>query len=260
MKGLFIITERDKPKRKLSNDALRRVATPCHATLFAYIALEANAKPVPSRPKSTSKLSRLAPLSETTAQPVRLRHHLTPRPSMRSMYSPRTMPRHLIWFLDELPKDYIEGSMHHLTPRPSVRSGSHRQPRCIEDDAHDCLPCQHATRSTTQTREMIASCEAPRLPIGTKERSLDASALHPTCQTKSHRRARIFPSDQHAPGHVRPGFGSIDDSLESPPRMGKRSTHPWDGLKKRWGKPPWHTILTHRGAWAGSQLVPLIIG
>ncbi|KAK7233770.1 hypothetical protein RIF29_46912 [Crotalaria pallida] len=71
MKGLFIITERDKPKRKLPKDALRRVATPCHATLFAYIALEANAKPVPSRPKSTSKLSRLAPLSETTAQPVR---------------------------------------------------------------------------------------------------------------------------------------------------------------------------------------------
>ncbi|KAK7288869.1 hypothetical protein RIF29_02381 [Crotalaria pallida] len=69
MKGLFIITERDKPKRKLPKDALRRVATPCHATLFAYIALEANAKPVPSRPKSTSKLSRLAPLSETTAQP-----------------------------------------------------------------------------------------------------------------------------------------------------------------------------------------------
>ncbi|KAK7240372.1 hypothetical protein RIF29_42681 [Crotalaria pallida] len=59
----------DKPKRKLPKDALRRVATPCHATLFAYIALEANAKPVPSRPKSTSKLSRLAPLSETTAQP-----------------------------------------------------------------------------------------------------------------------------------------------------------------------------------------------
>ncbi|KAK7288614.1 hypothetical protein RIF29_02080 [Crotalaria pallida] len=111
MKGLFIITERDKPKRKLPNDALRRVATLCHATLFAYIALEANAKPVPSRPKSTSKLSRLAPLSETTAQPVRLRHHLTPRPSTRSMYSPRTMPRHLVWFLDELPKDCIEGSM-----------------------------------------------------------------------------------------------------------------------------------------------------
>ncbi|KAK7288665.1 hypothetical protein RIF29_02134 [Crotalaria pallida] len=111
MKGLFIITERDKPKRKLPKDALRRVATPCHATVFAYIALEANAKPVPSRPKSTSKLSRLAPLSETTAQSVRLRHHLTPRPSMRSMYSPRTMPRHLVWFLDELPKDCIEGSM-----------------------------------------------------------------------------------------------------------------------------------------------------
>ncbi|KAK7288661.1 hypothetical protein RIF29_02130 [Crotalaria pallida] len=72
MKGLFIITERDKPKRKLPKDALRRVATPCHATLFAYIALEANAKPVPSRPKSTSKLSRLAPLSETTAQSVRI--------------------------------------------------------------------------------------------------------------------------------------------------------------------------------------------
>ncbi|KAK7288720.1 hypothetical protein RIF29_02193 [Crotalaria pallida] len=71
MKGLFIITERDKPKRKLPKDALRRVATPCHATLFAYITLEANAKPVPTRPKSTSKLSRLAPLSETTAQPVR---------------------------------------------------------------------------------------------------------------------------------------------------------------------------------------------
>ncbi|KAK7288585.1 hypothetical protein RIF29_02050 [Crotalaria pallida] len=30
---------------------------------------------------------------------------------MRSMYSPRTMPRHLVWFLDELPKDCIEGSM-----------------------------------------------------------------------------------------------------------------------------------------------------
>ncbi|KAK7274049.1 hypothetical protein RIF29_15120 [Crotalaria pallida] len=72
MKGLFVITERDKPKRKLPNDALRRVATPCHATLFAYIALEANAKLVPSHPKSTSKLSRLAPLSETTAQPVRI--------------------------------------------------------------------------------------------------------------------------------------------------------------------------------------------
>ncbi|KAK7288617.1 hypothetical protein RIF29_02083 [Crotalaria pallida] len=238
MKGLFIITERDKPKRKLPNDALRRVATPCHATLFAYIALEANAKPVPSRPKSTSKLSRLAPLSETTAQPVRLRHHLTPRPSTRSMYSPRTMPRHLVWFLDELPKDCIEGSMHHLTPRPSVRSGSHRQPRCIEDDAHDCLPCQHATRSTTQTREMIASCEAPRLPIGSKERSLDASALHPTCQTKSHRRARIFPSDQHAPGHVRPGFGSRDDSLESPPRHGKSLHTSMGWLEKALGEAP----------------------
>ncbi|KAK7288650.1 hypothetical protein RIF29_02118 [Crotalaria pallida] len=112
----------------------------------------------------------------------------------------------------------------------------------------------------TQTREMIASCEAPRLPIGTKERSLDASALHPTCQTKSHRGARIFPSDQHAPGHVRPGFGSIDDSLESPPRHGKTLHTSMGWLEKALGKPPWHTILTHRGAWAGSQLVPLIIG
>ncbi|KAK7288709.1 hypothetical protein RIF29_02182 [Crotalaria pallida] len=62
MKGLFIITERDKPKRKLPKDALRRVATPCHATLFAYIALEANAKPVPSRPKALRNYRGLRPL------------------------------------------------------------------------------------------------------------------------------------------------------------------------------------------------------
>lgn len=148
MKWLFIITERDKPKRKLPNDALRRVAAPCHATLFAYIALEANAKPVPSRPKSTSKLSRLAPLSETTAQPIRLRHHLTPRPSMRSMYSPRTMPQHLVWFLDELPKDCIEGSMlcyrkghpKRMIPFDAFRQGAKSRnatmPRaCIAQDA-----------------------------------------------------------------------------------------------------------------------------
>ncbi|KAK7288610.1 hypothetical protein RIF29_02076 [Crotalaria pallida] len=141
MKGLFIITERDKPKRKLPNDALLRVATPCHATLFAYIALEANAKPVPSRPKSTSKLSRLATLSETTAQPVRLRHHLTPRPSMRSMYSPRTMPRHLVWFLDELPKDCIEGSM--MPPR---KSPCHPAPIGLGDDRTLVLSCCGSAR------------------------------------------------------------------------------------------------------------------
>ncbi|KAK7236075.1 hypothetical protein RIF29_45889 [Crotalaria pallida] len=85
---------------------------------------------------------------------------------------------------------------------------------------------------------MIASCEAPRLPIGTKERSLDASALHPTCQTISHRGARIFPSDQHAPGHVRPGFGSTDDSLESPPRHGKTLHTSMGWLEKALGEAP----------------------
>ncbi|KAK7231468.1 hypothetical protein RIF29_48312 [Crotalaria pallida] len=179
MKGLFIITERDKPKRKLPKDALRRVATPCHATLFAYIALEANAKPVPSRPKSTSKLSRLAPLSETTAQPGAKSRNAT-------------MPR-----------------------------------ACIAQDATSKEPVPSRPDRTWG-----------RSDSWTKERSLDASALHPTCQTISHRGARIFPSDQHAPGHVRPGFGSTDDSLESPPRHGKTLHTSTGWLEKALGEAP----------------------
>ncbi|KAK7239052.1 hypothetical protein RIF29_43504 [Crotalaria pallida] len=251
MKGLFIITERDKPKRKLPKDALRRVATPCHATLFAYIALEANAKPVPSRPKSTSKLSRLAPLSETTAQPVR-GCQIEKRNDASCMHRPgchleRTRaipPRSHLGTIGLLsfraaaqPVKASPNTMSFRAERVAPTASMHRG-RCIEDDAHDCLPCQHATRSTTQTREMIASCEAPRLPIGTKERSLDASALHPTCQTISHRGARIFPSDQHAPGHVRPGFGSTDDSLESPPRHGKTLHTSMGWLEKALGEAP----------------------
>ncbi|KAK7288666.1 hypothetical protein RIF29_02135 [Crotalaria pallida] len=121
-----------------------------------------------------------------------------------------------------------------------VRSGSHRRPRCIEDDAHDCLPCQHATRSTTQTREMIASCEAPRLPIGTKERSLDASALHPTCQT-NHTAEPVFflATSMHRATYDQDSARQMTP-LNHPHAMGKRSTHPWDGLKKRWGKPMAH--------------------
>ncbi|KAK7288626.1 hypothetical protein RIF29_02093 [Crotalaria pallida] len=143
MKGLFIITERDKPKRKLPNDALRRVATPCHATLFAYIALEANAKPVPSRPKSTSKLSRLAPLSETTAQPVRLRHHLTPRPSMRRMYSPRTMPRHLVW----VPNRETQRCLVHASPRmPPGKNPCHPATIALGDDRTLVLSCCGSAR------------------------------------------------------------------------------------------------------------------
>lgn len=51
----------------MPNDAFRRGAT----TLFAYITFKATlTKPMPSCPRRTSKLSRLAPLGATTAQPV----------------------------------------------------------------------------------------------------------------------------------------------------------------------------------------------
>ncbi|KAK7288594.1 hypothetical protein RIF29_02060 [Crotalaria pallida] len=192
MKGLFIITERDKPKRKLPKDALRRVATPCHATLFAYIALEANAKPVPSRPKSTSKLSRLAPLSETTAQSVR---------------------------------------------------------GCQIEKRNDAS-CMHRPGCHLERTRAIP----PRSHLGTIGLLSFRAAAQPvkaSPNTTSFRAERVA-YDQDSARQMTP--------LNHPHAMGKRSTHPWDGLKKRWGKPPWHTILTHRGARAGSQLVPLIIG
>ncbi|KAK7240654.1 hypothetical protein RIF29_42574 [Crotalaria pallida] len=47
-----------------------------------------------------------------------------------------------------------------------------------------------------------------------------------------------FPSDQHAPGYVRPGFGSTDDSLESPPCHGKTLHTSMGWLEKALGEAP----------------------
>jgi hypothetical protein len=94
-----------------------------------------------------------------------------------------------------------------------------------------------------------------------------------------------FPDAQPEPGQVRPGLGVGDATFElptfsrrtslhqakcdlhwawemprsdCPQRHGKTHQQAWDSLLGRWGGAPWRAFLTHRGAWAGRQLPPII--
>jgi len=97
--------------------------------------------------------------------------------------------------------------------------------------------------------------------------------------------AQIFATAQPEPGQVRPGLGVGDATFElptfsrrtslhqakcdlhwawemprsdCPQRHGKTHQQAWDSLLGRWGGAPWRAFLTHRGAWAGRQLPPII--
>jgi hypothetical protein len=96
--------------------------------------------------------------------------------------------------------------------------------------------------------------------------------------------ANIFPTAQPEPGQERPRSGmgvprsncphfptpslhlaEYDQDLawdmprlNCPKRHGKTHQQAWDSVLGRWGGAPWRAFLTHRGAWAGRQVPPII--
>ncbi|KAK7230608.1 hypothetical protein RIF29_48622 [Crotalaria pallida] len=185
---------------------------------------------------------------------VGLPHRATPRclhtsPSKPTLNQCHPVPRALRNYRGLRP--LVKRRLNRLEVKASPNTASFHEEHVLPKDNATTSRLGAKSRNATMPRACIAQDATSKEPVPsrpdrtwgrsdswTKERSLDASALHPTCQTISHRGARIFPSDQHAPGYVRPGFGLTDDSLESPPRHGKTLHTSMGWLEKALGEAP----------------------